>query len=350
MRIAQVAPLFESVPPQKYGGTERIVSVLTEELVRQGHQVTLFASGDSRTHARLCAACPRALRTDPECIDPLAYHALMYERVLQEAGNFDLIHFHTDYQHFSLSRRCATPVLHTHHGRLDIPELIPLLQEFRDIPTVSISHAQRTPVPWLNWQATIYHGLPKNTHPFTAHPEDYLAFLGRISPEKGLDEALQIAARVGMRLKVAAKIDPRDAHYFHAVAKDLLTHPLVDFIGEVGGVEKDRLLGNARAVLFPIRWPEPFGLVMIEALACGTPVIAYRRGSVPEIIEHGVTGFVVGDVAGAVAAIARLDTLSRPACRLAFETRFSTARMTEDYLGVYQHLVARTRPTLAVAR
>lgn len=350
MRIAQVAPLYESVPPQKYGGTERVVSVLTEELVRQGHQVTLFASGDSQTHARLCAPCPRALRTDPACVDPLAYHALMYERVFQEAGNFDLIHFHTDYQHFPLSRRCATPVLHTHHGRLDIPELIPLLQEFREIPSISISNAQRAPAPWINWQATIYHGLARNTHPFTAEPGDYLAFLGRVSPEKGLDEAVAIAERVGMPLKVAAKIDARDAHYYDTVARQVLAHPLVEFIGEVGGADKDRLLGNARAVLFPIRWPEPFGLVMIEALACGTPVIAYRRGSVPEIVEHGVTGFVVDDVAGAVAAVAQLDTISRAACRHAFETRFSTARMTEDYLGVYQRLVARARPSLAVAR
>lgn len=349
MRIAQVAPLFESVPPQGYGGTERVVSVLTEELVRQGHQVTLFASGDSRTHAHLCAPCPRSLRLDPGCVDPLAYHALMYERVFQDAGNFDLIHFHTDYLHFALSRRHATPVLHTHHGRLDMPELVPLFQEFRDIPVVSISNAQRTPVPWLNWQATIYHGFPKNTHPFNAMPSDYLVFLGRISPEKGLDEAVRIATKVGLRLKVAAKIDPRDRHYYEQVAKPLMAHPLIEFIGEVGGRDKDRLLADARALLFPIDWPEPFGLVMIEALACGTPVIAYRRGSVPEIIEHGVTGFVVQTAEEAAAAVINIDTISRATCRRAFETRFSTTRMADDYVSVYQRLAARARRPLAVA-
>lgn len=350
MRIAQVAPLFESVPPQGYGGTERVVSVLTEELVRLGHQVTLFASGDSRTRARLCAPCPRSLRLDRSCVDPMAYHALMYERVFQAAGDFDLIHFHTDYQHYALSRRYDTPVLHTHHGRLDMPELIPLFQEFREIPVVSISNAQRGPVPWLNWQATIYHGFPKNTHPYNATPSDYLVFLGRISPEKGLDEAVRIAVQVGMRLKVAAKIDPRDQQYYEQVAKPLMAHPLVEFIGEVGGQDKDRLLGDARALLFPINWPEPFGLVMIEALACGTPVIAYRRGSVPEVIEHGVTGFVVTTADEAAAAVGKLDTISRATCRQAFETRFSTARMADDYVSVYQRLVARARPPFAIAQ
>lgn len=348
MRIAQVAPLFESVPPRGYGGTERVVSYLTEELVRQGHQVTLFASGDSHTQARLCAPCARSLRSEAGGLDANAYHALMFERVFQESANFDIIHFHTDYQHFALSRRHDVPVVHTHHGRLDIPGLMPLFQEFREIPVVSISNHQRTPAPWLNWQATVYHGLPKSLHGFHADGGDYLAFLGRVSPEKGLDKAIEIAQRAGMPIKIAAKIDRHDAVYFEQVIRPLLRRPGVEFIGEVGGAEKDQLLGGARGLLFPIDWPEPFGLVMIEALACGTPVIAYPRGSVPEILEHGVTGFVVDDVEQAVAAVNKLDTLSRRQCRRAFEQRFSTQRMTDDYLAVYQDLIVGRRPALAV--
>ncbi len=348
MRIAQVAPLYESVPPRCYGGTERVVSYLTEELVRQGHQVTLFASGDSVTRARLCAPCARSLRTDTQCRDPNAYHLLMLERVFQEAGEFDIIHFHTDYQHFPLSRRHDTAVVHTHHGRLDLPDLFPVFQEFREIPSVSISNNQRGPLPWLNWQATVYHGLPKSLHSLRENPGSYLAFLGRISPEKGIEPAIEIARRFGMPLKVAAKIDKNDVDYYESI-KPLLHEPFVEFIGEVGGSAKDEFLGNAYAMLFPIDWPEPFGLVMIEAMACGTPTIAYPLGSVPEVLEDGVTGFIVNDVADAVDALDRVDTLSRLKIRKVFDTRFSTQRMADDYLSVYQALTLGQARARAVA-
>ncbi len=348
MRIAQVAPLLESVPPKGYGGTERVVHSLTEELIHQGHEVTLFASGDSQTNARLCAPCPRSLRTDSSCFDPLAYQVLMLEQVWQEARHFDLIHFHCDWVPFLLTRRLSVPSVHTLHGRLDPPELASLFQEFRDMPVVSISNAQRAPVPWLNWQATVYHGLPAQSYTYQERPGQYLAFLGRISPEKGVDTAIEIARRAGMPLKIAAKVDQRDRRYYDEVVKPLLKTPGVEYIGEVGPRDKDVLLGGARALLFSIDWPEPFGLVMIEALACGTPVIGYRRGSVPEIIEHGKTGFIVDGVAEAVTAIARVERLSRADCRRAYEQRFSPARMTDDYLAVYQGLVAGTRRYAAV--
>lgn len=348
MRIAQVAPLFESVPPKGYGGTERVVHSLTEELIRQGHDVTLFASGDSQTKARLYAPCPRSLRTDKDCFDPAAYHVLMIEQVWQEARRFDLIHFHCDWVPFLLARRIDVPSVHTMHGRLDVPGLASLFQEFRDIPVVSISDAQRIPVPWLNWQATVYHGLP--TQPYTFHPRagDYLVFLGRISPEKGVDAAIEIAHRAGMPLKIAAKVDQRDQRYYDEVVKPLLKASGVEYIGEVGPQEKDLLLGKARALLFPIDWPEPFGLVMIESLACGTPVIGYRRGSVPEIIEHGKTGFIVDNIHDAVAAIGRVGALRRTDCRRAYEQRFSPTRMADNYLAVYQELVSGTRYAAAL--
>lgn len=348
MKIAQVAPLFESVPPQGYGGTERVVSCLTEELVRQGHQVTLFASGDSVTKARLCAPCPRSLRRDASCVEPNAYHTLMLERVYQEASAFDLVHFHTDSLHLPLSRRLRAPVVYTLHGRLDLPELAPLFQEFREIPYVSISNAQREPLPWVNWQATVYHGLARSTYTFRERPGDYLAFVGRISPEKQVDHAIEIARRAGLPLRIAAKVDPRDAAYYDCVAKLWLHDPMVEFLGEIGGREKDALLGNARALLFPIDWPEPFGLVMIEALACGTPVVAYRRGSVPEVLEHGRTGFIVDGIDEAVAAVARIGEIDRRQCRSAFEQRFSARRMVNDYLSVYQSLVFGDRQPVAV--
>jgi glycosyltransferase involved in cell wall biosynthesis len=348
MRIAQVAPLFESVPPQGYGGTERVVHSLTEELIQQGHEVTLFASGDSQTKARLCAPCARSLRTDAGCLDAVAYHVLMLEQVWQEARHFDLIHFHCDWVPFLLTRRLDVPSVHTLHGRLDAPGLGSLFQEFRDMPVVSISDAQRAPAPWLNWQATVYHGLPVQSYTFQARPGNYLVFLGRISPEKGVDTAIEIARRAGMPLKIAAKVDQRDQRYYDEVVKPLLRTPGVEFIGEVGPRDKDALLGGARALMFPIDWPEPFGLVMIEALACGTPVIGYRRGSVPEIIEHGKTGFIVDGVTEAVAALARVDALSRADCRSAYEQRFSPARMSDNYLAVYQGLVAGTRRYAAV--
>jgi glycosyltransferase involved in cell wall biosynthesis len=341
LRIAQVAPLYESVPPQLYGGTERVVSYLTEELVRQGHEVTLFASGDSQTDAELVAGCPRALRLDSSCRDMLAPHIVLLERVGQLAAHFDLIHFHCDYLHYPLSRRRRTCHVTTLHGRLDLPDLVPVYKEFADVPLVSISDAQRRPLPFVNWLGTVYHGLPTDLHTFRPEPGKYLAFLGRISPEKRVDRAVEVAKRVGLPLRIAAKVDAADRDYFHAEVEPLLqaSASFVEFIGEVGGKEKDDFLGQAHALLFPIDWPEPFGLVMIEALACGTPVIAYRHGSVPEIIEDGVTGFVVDDLDAATAAVARVAGLSRRRCRQVFEDRFSVGRMARDYLRLYRRLL-----------
>jgi glycosyltransferase involved in cell wall biosynthesis len=329
MRIAQVAPLYESVPPQGYGGTERVVSYLTEELVAQGHDVTLFASGDSVTHAHLIAACPRATRLDPNCRDPLAFHFRMLGQLAEIAARFDLIHFHIDYLHFPLSHSRGGPRLTTLHGRLDLPELRPLYLQFPGQPVVSISDAQRRPLPFAHWIGTVYHGLPPGLHTFRGRPGEYLAFLGRVSPEKGLDRAIAIARRVGMPLKIAAKIDRADQDYYTAVIQPLLraAGTAAEFIGEVGGRDKDEFLGHAYAVLFPIDWPEPFGLVMIEALACGTPVIAFRHGSVPEVIQDGLTGFIVEDMDQAAQAVGRVAGLSRAACRRVFEDRFSAARM-----------------------
>ncbi len=346
MKIAQVAPLYESVPPCYYGGTERVISYLTEELVRQGHEVTLFASGDSVTSAQLIAPCQRSLRLDLQCVDKLAPHCLMLEQVFSDSTRFDLIHFHTDYLHFPLARRHCTPHVTTLHGRLDLPELVPLYREFPEVPVVSISNAQREPLPWINWQGTVYHGLPTDLYTFREAPGGYLAFLGRISPEKRVDQAIAIARHSGMELKIAAKLDAADREYFKEVVKPLLNGPLVDYVGEVGDREKDGFLGNAYALLMPLDWPEPFGLVMIEALACGTPVIAYRRGSVPEVLENGVTGFTVQELEEAVKAVARIPTLSRSLCRKVFEERFSATRMADDYLTIYQRLVASSAPTV----
>jgi len=336
MNIAQVAPLYESVPPQSYGGTERVVSYLTEELVRQGHQVTLFASGDSITQARLVAPCHQALRLNPTCVDPLAYHIMMLEQVFTTGVNFDIVHFHIDYLHFPLASRQATPTLTTLHGRLDIPDLLPLYQTYPDMPVISISESQREPLSWLNWQGTVYHGLPEGLYDFHEEPGTYLAFLGRIAPEKRVDRAIRIAIQVNMPLKIAAKIDQVDHVYFETVIKPLLDHPLVEYIGEIGDNEKNDFLGQAYALLFPIDWPEPFGLVMIEALACGTPVIAYHRGSVPEIIENGVTGWIVKSLDDALAAVQQVSTLSRRYCRQVFEERFLVSRMAKDYVYLYQ--------------
>jgi glycosyltransferase involved in cell wall biosynthesis len=341
MRIAQVAPLYESVPPKYYGGTERIVSYLTEELVAQGHDVTLFASGDSRTAATLAPVCPRSLRLDPGCIDQLAHHLLMLEHVLQRADEFDVIHFHIDYLHFPLSRRARHPHVTTLHGRLDLPDLVPLYEEFAEEPLVSISASQRLPLPWVNWLATVYHGLPRDLYRF--HPErgSYLACLGRISPEKRIDRAIEIAKQVGIPLRIAAKVDKADQQYFDTVIEPLLHDPLVEFVGEIADDEKSAFLGNAQALLFPIDWPEPFGIVMIEAIACGTPVIAYSHGSVPEVMEQGRTGYIVEELDDAVEAVRRLPRLSRARCREVFEERFTAARMARDYVAVYERLVAR---------
>jgi glycosyltransferase involved in cell wall biosynthesis len=345
LKIAQVAPLYESVPPTCYGGTERVVSYLTEELVRQGHDVTLFASGDSVTRARLVAGCPRSLRLNRECVDQLAHHVVMLEQVVQRSGEFDVIHFHCDYLHFPLSRRCPTPRVTTLHGRLDIPDLQPLYRLFADQPLISISNAQRPPLAFANWLGTVYHGLPLDLHTFRQEPGDYLAFLGRISPEKGVDRTFEIARQVGLPLKIAAKVDGADRRYYEEEIRPRLDRagPGVEFLGEVGGKEKDEFLGRARALLFPIDWPEPFGLVMIEAMACGTPVIAWRRGSVPEVMDDGVTGFIVDSIEGAVRAVGRVGELSRSRCRQVFEERFSAPRMTRDYLTLYRGLLQRER-------
>lgn len=343
MRIAQVSPLYESVPPQLYGGTERVVSYLTEELVRQGHEVTLFASGDSITQARLVAPCARALRLDPDCVDQVAHHILMLEQVFQQMDDFDIIHFHIDYLHFPLSRRFGIANVTTLHGRLDLPDLVPLYQEFREMPVVSISDSQRSPLHWVNWQGTVYHGLPVDLYPFHEEPGNYLAFLGRISPEKRVDRAIEIAKQIEMPLKIAAKVDAADEKYFREEIEPLLDHPLVEFVGEVGDQEKGEFLGNAYALLFPINWPEPFGLVMIEAMACGTPVIAFEHGAVPEVIEDGKTGFIVNDLDGMKQALQHLKSIDREECRRVFEERFSASRMARDYVAIYQQLLESKR-------
>lgn len=347
LRIAQIAPLYESVPPRYYGGTERIVSYLTEELVAQGHDVTLFASGDSQTAARLVAVCPRSLRLDSGCIDQFAHHVVMLERLMQQSDEFDVVHFHVDYLHFPLSRRMRTRHVTTLHGRLDLPDLVPVYREFSEIPVVSISDAQREPLPAANWQATVYHGLPRNLYGYCSGPGDYLACLGRISPEKGIDRAIAIAKSVGIQLRIAAKVDKADQEYFDQVIEPLLDDPLIDYIGEIGDDRKQEFLGNAQALLFPIDWPEPFGIVMIEAMACGTPVIAYRSGSVPEVMEQGRTGFVVRELDDAIEAVRRVRYLSRARCREVFEERFTAQRMAHDYLDVYAQLIAETELRVA---
>jgi glycosyltransferase involved in cell wall biosynthesis len=341
MRIAQVSPLYESVPPKAYGGTERIVHYITEALVDAGEDVTLFASGDSETSAELIPGCKRSLRLDTTCRDFLVPHFLMLEKVLQRADEFDVIHFHCDYLHFPLSRRQDFAHVTTLHGRLDLPELAPLYREFRDMPLVSISNAQRRPIPKARWMSTVYHGLPLDLYSLQPKSGDYLAFLGRISPEKRADRAVEIAMRTGIPLRVAAKVDRADKDYYEAEIKPLFEKAgsLVEFIGEIGETEKQDFLGNARALLFPIDWPEPFGLVMIEAMACGTPVIAFSCGSVPEVLEDGVTGFLVDDIDEAVAAVDGLDKLRRAGCRREFENRYSAPRMAEDYIAVYRRLI-----------
>jgi glycosyltransferase involved in cell wall biosynthesis len=355
MKIAQVAPLFESVPPSLYGGTERIVSYLTEELVLEGHDVTLFASGDSTTAARLIPVTPRSLRLDESCIDQLAHHMVLLDAVFSRRHEFDIIHFHIDYMHFPVSRWLDPARVTTLHGRLDLPDLQPLYSHFIPEPLVSISDSQRAPLPFANWQQTVYHGLPTDLLPFSAEPGSYFAFLGRISPEKRVDRAVAIARAVGVPLKVAAKIDKSDQAYFDSEIRHLFEDPIVEYLGEVGEADKAVLLGGACALLFPIDWEEPFGLVMAEALACGTPVIASPRGSVPEVLEDGVTGYLVDSLEEAVSAAQRIDQLSRRACRDTFERRFSAARMAQNYLGVYERILSRrrsvseldTRPRLA---
>ena len=341
MRIAQVSPLYESVPPKLYGGTERVVHYLTEELVAQGHEVTLFASGDSRTSARLVAPCEEALRLN-NSTDQMAHHVLMLEWVRQMAHQFDIIHYHVDYIHYPISRRMRTPSLTTVHGRLDIPELKPLYAEFGDMPLVSISYSQREPLERINWQGTVYHGLPAGLHKFHEGPGEYLAFIGRISPEKQVDHAIAIAKAVGMKLKIAAKIDKGDREYFERDIRPLFDDPLVEYIGEIGEDAKCDFLGGAVALLFPLNWEEPFGMVMIESLACGTPVVAYRRGSVPEVMQEGISGFVVDTLEEAIEATRRVVELDRRRCWELFRSFYTAERMADDYVTIYQRLAANS--------
>ncbi|MBB2791628.1 UNVERIFIED_ORG: glycosyltransferase involved in cell wall biosynthesis [Rhizobium pisi] len=340
MKIAQIAPLAESVPPKLYGGTERIVSYLAEELVAQGHEVTLFASGDSVTQARLVSCADVALRLNPAVKEHLPHQVVMLEEIRQRAHEFDVLHFHIDLLHFPLIREFADRTITTLHGRLDLPDLKPFYKAFPNIPLVSISNDQRRPMPPVDWRGTVYHGLPADLLPFTENPKgNYLAFLGRISPEKRPDRAIQIAAKVGMPLKIAAKIDNADKAYWDTVIEPMVRrHPHVEFIGEIDEHQKADFLGNAGALLFPIDWPEPFGLVMIEAMACGTPVIAFGCGSVPEVIDNGISGILVDSVTEAVENVEWALRLDRRRVRAAFEKRFTAKRMACDYLDIYRNL------------
>jgi glycosyltransferase involved in cell wall biosynthesis len=354
VKIAQIAPLMESVPPRLYGGTERIVSYLTEELVELGHEVTLFASGDSITAANLVSCVPKALRLDASVRDSIPYYMLMLDRVRQRADDFDILHFHIDQFHFPLFRSIASRTVTTLHGRQDLPDLIPLYLGFGDMPLVSISDAQRQPIPDANYAGTVHHGLPGRLHHGTAQTRaKYLAFLGRISPEKRPDRAISIARGLGIPLKIAAKVDRVDEVYFRTQIKPLLEGGGVEFIGEINDREKTQFLGDAQALLFPVDWPEPFGLSMIEAMACGTPVLAFRCGSVPEIVEDGVTGAIVETVEEAIAALPRVIALDRKKVRQRFEQRFSATRMAKDYVGIYRSLLkmpsARERQDIELA-
>jgi glycosyltransferase involved in cell wall biosynthesis len=347
MKIAQVSPLMEAVPPKLYGGTERIVSYIADELTNMGHDVTLFASGDSTTKARLEPVWPRALRLDKTMRDYLAPHLIMLQAVAERADEFDIIHSHMDYLGYPILRRTGVPFVTTLHGRLDLPELGPVYETFDDVAVVSISDSQREPLPHANYVATVLHGMPERLLTPGFGAGGYLAFIGRISPEKAPDAAVRIAANAGMKLKIAAKVDAVDRDYFAAHIEPLLKGPDVEYVGEISDAEKSAFLGNAAGLIFPIAWREPFGLAMIEAMACGTPVIAFRRGSVPEVVDEGVTGFIVDDEAQAAEAARRLHQLDRLRVRRVFDERFTARRMTEDYLNIYRRLVAREQPLRA---
>ena len=350
MRIAQISPLTEAVPPKLYGGTERVIAWLTEELVALGHDVTLFASGDSHTSARLEAIWPRALRLDTSVRDPMGLHMAMLEQVRRQSDQFDVLHFHLDYYPFSLFSRQTTPFITTLHGRLDLPEHQPVFTTFSSMPVISISNSQRRPVPQAGWVKTIYHGLPADLlTPKPVRPS-YLAFLGRISPEKSVDRAIRIAERCGLPIKIAAKVDRADRDYFEEQIRPLMSLPFVEYLGEINDAQKPEFLSGAIALLVSIDWPEPFGLVMIEAMACGTPVIAFNRGSVPEIVEDGLTGFIVEDETSAVGAVGQLSTLSRERVRARFDERFTARRMANEYLAVYRQLAEAANPRLRLAK
>jgi glycosyltransferase involved in cell wall biosynthesis len=347
MKIAQIAPLIESVPPRLYGGTERIVFWLTEELVRQGHDVTLFASADSITSAELVPCTAQALRLNTAVKDPIPYYMLMLDRVRRMADEFDFLHFHIDQLHFPLFRDIAGRTLTTLHGRQDLPDLPPLYLGFDEMPLASISNSQRKPIAHANFAATVHHGLPLDLHKPVFHPRGgYVAFLGRISPEKRPDRAIEIARALGVPLKIAAKVDKVDEAYFEAAIKPMLDGPGVEFIGEINDAQKNDFLGEAQALLFPIDWPEPFGLVMIEAMACGTPVLAFGNGSVSEIIDQGITGRIVDTMEQAVSALPQVLALDRRVVRRRFEERFSATRMAKDYVSVYRNLLEGA-PSLA---
>ncbi len=343
MRIAQVAPLTEAVPPKLYGGTERVVAYLSDALVELGHEVTLFASGDSLTKAQLEAIWPRALRLDPAVRDHMAPLFMLMEVMARRAGDFDVIHSHLDYFGYPLLGRLGVPSVTTLHGRLDMPELQPLYRLYNDVPVVSISDAQRVPLPHANYVATVHHGLPKDLLAAGSGSGGYLAFLGRISPEKAPDAAIRIAAMAGMKLVIAAKVDRADQKYFEEKIEPLLAQPHVEYIGEISEHEKSEFLGNAAGLLFPIAWREPFGLVMIEAMACGTPVIAFRNGSVPEVLENGLTGYIADSELAAAKAAMQITTLDRGRIRAEFERRFTAHRMAENYVEQYQKLADARR-------
>ena len=342
MRIAQVAPLFERVPPHTYGGTERVVSYLTEELVVRGHAVTLFASGDSITRARLVPGSDRSLRLGDPSRDAVATHLAMLTQAYERAADFDIIHCHTDYLALPFARHARTPTVITLHGRLDLAEVHPLYRSYPDVPLVSISDAQRAPLGGVRWAATVPHGIPAELYRFREKPGRYLVFLGRISPEKRPDAAIRIAVRAGIPLRIAAKVDRPDRDYYETVVRPLLDHPLIEYLGEVGEEEKEKLLGEALALLFPIDWPEPFGMVLIEALACGTPIIARQRGSVPEVVTEGLTGFLADSDDELVSVVGRAAEVSRAACRMEFERRFTAPVMAQAYLDVYERVRARS--------
>jgi glycosyltransferase involved in cell wall biosynthesis len=339
MRIAQIAPLYESVPPRLYGGTERVVYGLTEELVRRGHEVTLFASGDSRTSARLVSCCERGLRLDPDVRDYVAYTIRQLGKVSRMAEEFDLLHNHIDYFAFPHSRLIRIPMVTTTHGRLDLPEVADVFADFPEVPLVSISDAQRAPLPRARWLATVYNGISMRSFALRERPGRYLAFLGRISHEKRPDRAIEIARAVGMPLRIAAKVDPADRDYFAHAIRPLLRDPLIEYVGEIDEAQKDAFLGEAYAYLFPIDWPEPFGITMIEAMACGTPVIAMACGSVPEVVAHGRTGFVCRTLGEMIAAVAEVPRLDRRACRAHVAERFSVERMADGYEAVYRRVL-----------